>query len=152
MTNDESTTWAYQPLANMLSSSKLALKRGDVVYSDERVRSSPWGSIKEWKGIQILEYSSVASLVILLKCKTGKLISSKEIVISGQDLGSLIKTGKNWSGYEIINDQTPPFIVVKHQDIDGKTDIGPHLNASRANLAHLKKTGELNVHAQLGTS
>ena len=152
MTPDESTNWAYQPLATMLNSSKLALKRGDVVYSDDRVRSSPWGTIKDWNGIQILEYSSVASLVILLKCKAGKLTSSKEIVISGPNLDSLIKTDKNWSGYEIISDQNPPFIVVKHQDINGKTDIGPHLNASRADLAHLKKTGELNVHAQLGTS
>ena len=152
MTNDESTTWAYQPLANMLSSSKLALKRGDVIYSDDRVRSSPWGTIKDWKGVQILEYSSVASLAIFLKCQAGELTSSKEIVISGPNLDSLIKTDKNWSGYEIISDQNPPFIVVKHQDINGKTDIGPHLNASRADLAHLKKTGELNVHAQLGTS
>jgi hypothetical protein len=152
MTTDESTPWAYQPLANMFNSSKLALKRGDVIYSDDRVRSSPWGAIKDWKGIQILEYSSVASLAILLKCQAGKLTSSKEIVISGPNLDSLIKTDKNWSGYEIISDQNPPFVVVKHQDIDGRTELGQHLHMSRADLAQLKKTGALNVYAQLGTS
>jgi hypothetical protein len=43
----------------------------------------PWGAVKDWKGIQIWEYSFVASSVILLKCVSGKLTSSKEIVLSG---------------------------------------------------------------------
>jgi hypothetical protein len=149
---NDSKNWAYQPLASMVNSSRLALKRGDVVYNDDRVRSSPWGTIKDWKGIQILEYSSVVSSAILLQCQAGKLTSSKEIVISGPNLDSLIKTNKNWSGYEIISDQNPAFIVVKHQDVDGSTEIGPHLNVSCADLAQLRKTGALNVYAQLGTS
>jgi hypothetical protein len=131
----------------MLNASILTLKRGDVVYTDDKVRSSPWGAIKDWKGIQVLEYSLVVSSVILLKSRSGKVSSSNEIVLSGPNLESLIKTDKNWIGYEIISDQNASYIVAKHQDIDGKTDIGPQINMSRADFAHLKKTVSLKIHA-----
>lgn len=147
MTTIDSKTWSYQPSASMLNSSILALKRGDVIYSDDKVRSMPWGAIKDWKGIQILEYSFVASSVILLKSVSGKLTSSKEIVMSGPNLDSLIKTDKNWSGYEIISDQNATYIVVKHQDIDGRTEIGPQINMSHADFVQLKKNAVMNVYA-----
>lgn len=147
MTTNDSKTWFYQPSASMLNSSILALKRGDVIYSDDKVRSMPWGAIKDWKGIQILEYSFVASSVILLKSISGKLTSSKEIILSGPDLDSLIKTDKNWSGYEIISDQNATYIVVKHQDIDGRTEIGPQINMSHSDFVQLKKNAAMNVYA-----
>jgi hypothetical protein len=147
MTTNDSKTWFYQPSASMLNSSILALKRGDVIYSDDKVRSMPWGAIKDWKGIQILEYSFVASSVILLKSVSGKLTSSKEIVLSGPNLDSLIKTDKNWSGYEIISDQNATYIVVKHQDIDGRTEIGPQINMSHSDFVQLKKNAAMNVYA-----
>ena len=147
MTTNDSKTWFYQPSASMLNSSILALKRGDVIYSDDKVRSMPWGAIKDWKGIQILEYSFVASSVILLKSISGKLTSSKEIILSGPDLDSLIKTDKNWSGYEIISDQNATYIVVKHQEIDGRTEIGPQINMSHSDFVQLKKNAAMNVYA-----
>ena len=147
MTTHDSKTWFYQPSASMLNSSILALKRGDVIYSDDKVRSMPWGAIKDWKGIQILEYSFVASSVILLKSISGKLTSSKEIILSGPDLDSLIKTDKNWSGYEIISDQNATYIVVKHQEIDGRTEIGPQINMSHSDFVQLKKNAAMNVDA-----
>ena len=152
MTTIDSKAWAYQPSASMLNSSILALKKGDVIYSDDKVRRMPWGVVKDWKGVQILEYTFVASSIILLMCQSGKLNSSKEIVISGQNLDSLIKSGKNWSGYEIITDEHPSYIVVKHQDIDGRTQIGPQINMSLSDFVQLKKTASLDVYAQLGTS
>ena len=152
MTINDSETWAYQPLASMLKSSRLALKRGDIIYSDDKVRSSPWGTIKDWKGIQILEYSFVTSTIILLKSQSGKLTTSKEIVISGPNLDSLIKSDKNWSGYEILTAQNATYIVIKHQDIDGKPLIGPPINMTNSDFVRLKVTGELTAYAQLGTS
>jgi len=148
----DSKTWAYQPSASMLNSSILALKRGDIIYSDDKVRSLPWGTIKDWKGIQILEFSSVASSVILFKSQSGKLTSSKEIVISRANLDSLIISDKNWSGYEIITDQNATYIVIKHQNIDGRTQIGAQINMSHSDFVQFKKTGSLNVYAQLGAS
>lgn len=131
----------------MLNSSILALKRGDVIYSDDKVRSMPWGAIKDWKGIQIREYSFIASSVILLKSVSGKLTTSKEIVLSGPDLDSLIKTDKNWTGYEIISDQNATYIVAKHRDIEGTTEIGPQINMSHSDFVQLKKNAAMNVYA-----
>ena len=76
MTKLDKAIWAYKSSTPMLDSALLSIKRGDVFYSDEQVRLLPWGKVKNWKGIQILEYGFSASVIVILKNDSGELTFS----------------------------------------------------------------------------
>lgn len=147
MTKLDKAIWAYKSSTPMLDSALLSIKRGDVFYSDEQVRLLPWGKVKNWKGIQILEYGFSASVIVILKNDSGELTFSRKIIISDLNLKSLIKTDENWIGYEVIDDQNDPCIILKHQNIAGNVQIGPQININYSDFQRFKVAGSLDVDA-----
>ena len=86
-------------------------------------------------------------MIVILKNDSGELTFSRKIIISDLNLKSLIKTDENWIGYEVIDDQNDPCIILKHQNIAGNVQIGPQININYSDFQRFKVAGSLDVDA-----